>query len=307
MVEIGQDQRLLERVHARLDEIGVGSFRASILNAFPGDIEEDRYAFINTQIERCRRLGIGLIRVNDSVGTLLPHTTAVLAANLVRDNPDTTFYLHGHDDRGMGTANSLVSVMHGFQMVEGGVGGFGNRAGLPVLEALATVFAGRGITVATGPLDVALLSRAAAVAEDVFMVLPDVYRAVSGMLVRNENAGIVNVPDYLGVDREVDYFLNPIGLFPRTVAQVLAEAGMPARWVRDEAFVGAVCARLLRHMEQDLYPRKRAGFDALIEHVRSFYTGIVRLEDVEQAALEELQAADRSGPARALTDAAAGS
>jgi hypothetical protein len=101
------------------------------------------------------------------------------------------------------------------------------------------------------------------------------------------------------------------------VAQILAGAGMPAQWAQDEAFVGAVCARLLRHMEHDLYPRKRAGFDALAEHVRSFYTGIVRLEDVQRAALEELQATDRSArpvavaapdaPLRRLSDATVGS
>ncbi|WP_232663446.1 hypothetical protein [Pseudonocardia sp. TRM90224] len=292
MIEIGQSENLLERVHERLAQAGVHRFRASILNAFSGDVDEEQYLFIDEQISRCRQLGIDLVRINDSTGTLLPHATAVLAANLVHDNPDMQFYLHGHDDRGLGTANSLISVMHGFQIVEGGVGGFGNRAGLPLLEALARIFQERGITVATGALDVEGLTKAAAVAEDVFMVVPDVYRPISGMLVENENAGIVNVPDHLGVRRSVEYFLNPIGLFPRTVHQMLTRAGVPTDRL-DEDFVERVCGRLRSHMEGAHYQEKRARFTQLLDEIRDFYTGIVRLDDVQRAALEELQTTPR--------------
>ncbi|WP_198659129.1 hypothetical protein [Nocardiopsis sp. FIRDI 009] len=289
MVEHRQDEKLLERAHEHLTSIGVGSFRASILNAFSHEIDEDRYAFINEQIARVRALGISLVRVNDSIGTLYPEATAVLASNLVRDNPDITFYLHSHDDRGLGLANSLSSVFHGFQMIEGGVAGFGNRAGLANLEVMSQIFAERGITVAGTELDTEKLSRAAALAEEVFMVLPNVYRPVSGMLVRNENAGIVNVPDYLGVSRPVDYFLNPIGTFPTTVAQVLENAGFPDRLIRDEEFVRQVADRLTEHMEDTLYPAKRERFDALLREVHAFYTDIVRLDAVHNAALDVLQ------------------
>ncbi|KAA2263494.1 2-isopropylmalate synthase [Solihabitans fulvus] len=289
MVEYRSDENLLERAHDKLLSIGVGSFRASILNAFAHEIDDDRYEFINKQIARVRQRGIDLVRVNDSIGTLYPDATAVLAANLVRDNPDITFYLHSHDDRGLGLANSLASIFHGFAMVEGGVGGFGNRAGLANVEVLSQIFAERGITVAGAPLDTAKLSKAAALAEDVFMVLPNVYRPVSGMLVENENAGIVNVPDYLGVSRPVDYFLNPIGLFPDTVGQILANTGLPSEYLADEEFLAAVTNRLVTRMEHELYWEKRAKFDELLRQVTDFYTGIVRLEDVQTTALEVLQ------------------
>jgi 2-isopropylmalate synthase len=137
--------------------------------------------------------------------------------------------LHGHNDRGLGTANSLTSIFHGFQTVEGGVAGFGNRAGLPVIEALSQIFDENNITVASGALDREKLSEAARLAEDTYLAVPDPYRPVSGMLVRNENAGIVNVPDYLGVSRPVDYFMNQIGLFPVYVRQMLTESGLPDR------------------------------------------------------------------------------
>ncbi len=298
MVEHRQSEKLLERAHEALSSIGVGSFRASILNAFSHEIDEDRYAFINEQIERVRQLGISLVRVNDSIGTLYPESTAVLASNLVKDNPDITFYLHSHDDRGLGLANSLASIFHGFQMVEGGVAGFGNRAGLANVEVLSQIFAERRISVAGTVLDTEKLSRAAALAEEVFMVLPNVYRPVSGMLVRNENAGIVNVPDYLGVSRPVDYFLNPIGIFPTTVAQVLENSGFPEEYLRDEEFLAEVTRRLVGYMEDTLHPAKRERFDALLHQVREFYTDIVRLDAVHNVALEVLQ--DRSSTAVAL-------
>lgn len=298
MVEHRQEEKLLERAHERLTSLGVGSFRASILNAFSHEIDEPRYAFINEQIDRVRGLGIGLVRVNDSIGTLFPETTAILAANLVRDNPDISFYLHSHDDRGLGLANSLASIFHGFQMIEGGVAGFGNRAGLANLEVMSQILSERGITVAGTELDTEQLSRAASLAEEVFMVLPNVYRPVSGMLVRNENAGIVNVPDYLGVSRPVDYFLNPIGTFPSTVSQVLENAGFPEPLTRDEEFLQAVADRLTGHMEDTLYPAKRERFQQLLREVHEFYTDIVRLDAVHEAALDVLQ--ERS-PDRAVT------
>ncbi|GAA3391118.1 hypothetical protein [Streptomyces roseoviridis] len=289
MVEYKQEERLLERAHEKLTSIGVGSFRSSILNAFSHEIDEERYAFINEQIERVRRLGINLVRVNDSIGTLLPHATGILAANLVRDNPDVTFYLHAHDDIGLGLANSLASVFNGFSMVEGGVAGFGNRAGLANVEVMSHIFADRRITVGGRTLDSKKLSEVAHLAERVFMALPNVYRPISGLLTQTENAGIVNVPDYLGVTREVEYFLNPIGLFPVTVGQILGNAGMPEEITSDEKFLAAVCDRIKNYMEKDLYERKRAHFEELVRQVHEFYADFVRLDDVQTTALEVLQ------------------
>jgi 2-isopropylmalate synthase len=292
MIEIDQENELFERVVEKLSKIGVGKFRASILNAFSSTVDEERYAFLNHQIDRCRKMGITLVRINDSVGTLLPQTTAVLAANLTRDNPDMTFYLHGHNDRGLGTANSLTSIFHGFQMVEGGVAGFGNRAGLPVLEALSQIFDENNITVASGALDKDKLSEAARLAEDTYLAVPDPYRPVSGMLVRNENAGIVNVPDYLGVSRPVDYFMNQIGLFPVYVRQMLTESGLPDQYTKDDEFIAAVWRRLYDHMEK-LYWQKRERFTELSGEIEDFYRDIVRLEDVELAALEVMHQRER--------------
>ncbi|MEC3956880.1 2-isopropylmalate synthase [Nocardia sp. CDC153] len=288
MIEIDSDKRLFERVVERLHSIGVRKLRSSLLNAFSITVDEDKYEHLNRQIDRCRQQGISLIRINDSVGTLVPDATAVLAANLVHDNPDFTFYLHGHNDRGLGTANSLTSVFHGFQMVEGGVAGVGNRAGLAEIESIAATFADNNISVTDGALDIEKLSEAARLSEVVFMTAPSPYRPVSGFLVRNENAGIVNVPDYLGVARPVDYFLNRIGLFPTYIRQILAERGMDPRVLADDDYVNDVYRRLAAHMDE-LFERKQREFDELVDNIEDFYRDMVRLDEVQHFALEALR------------------
>jgi 2-isopropylmalate synthase len=288
MIEIDSEHKLFERVVERLRSIGVTKLRSSLLNAFSSTVDEDKYQHLNDQIERCRQQGISLIRINDSVGTLMPDATAVLASNLVRDNPDVTFYLHGHNDRGLGTANSLMSVFHGFQMIEGGVAGVGNRAGLAELESIASVFADNNITVDAAELDVEKLSAAARLSEKTFLAAPDPYRAVSGFLVENENAGIVNVPDYLGVARPVDYFLNRIGLFPTYIKQILAEAGMSSEALDDDAFIDEVYTELANRMDR-LYEHKRTEYEGIARQVEDFYQDMVRLDDVQTCALEVMR------------------
>lgn len=288
MIEIDSENRLFERVAERLRSIGVGKLRSSLLNAFSITVDEQKYEHLNTQIERCRQQGISLIRINDSVGTLVPDSTAVLATNLVRDNPDITFYLHGHNDRGLGTANSLTSVFHGFQMIEGGVAGVGNRSGLAEIECIAAIFAENNIRVAAGTPDLDGLCRAARLSEDVFLTAPDPFRAVSGFLTENENAGIVNVPDYLGVSRSVKYFLNRIGLFPTYVRQILSESEFDSSTVDDDSFIDQVYERLAAHMDA-LHLRKRTEFAHLSRAIQDFYTEMVRLDDVRDCALEVLR------------------
>lgn len=282
MIEIDSENELFEHVASRLRGIGVGHLRASLLNAFSTVVDEEKYEHLMRQIERVRRQGVSLIRINDSVGTLFPDSTAILAANLVRDNPDITFYLHSHNDRGLGTANSLTSVMNGFQMIEGGVASAGNRAGLGQIEALAKIFEENDITVASGPLDVDRLARAARLSEETYLTVPDPYRPISGFLVENENAGIVNVPDYLGVERSVDYFLNRIGLFPAYLRQILLEQGFTSETLTDDV-VQAVFRELQGRFERQ-YATKHAEFRRLRAAIDEFYDDIVRLDEVVETA-----------------------
>ena len=287
MIEIESEHFLFERVAERLEKLGVGRLRCSLLNAFSTEVEENKYEHLMSQIVRARNLGINLIRINDSVGTLYPDSTAVLAANLVHDNPGTDFYLHGHNDRGLGTANSLVSVLHGFQIVEGGVAGVGNRAGLAELESITQCFQENNITVDTGPVDVDRVVEAARFSESIYLTVPAPYRPVSGFLVTNENAGIVNVPDYLGVTRKVDYFLNRVGLFPIYLRQILAEGGLNEGML-DSSVIDEVYNRMQDRFDQQ-YIAKLAEYERLVTQIREFHNDIVRISDVVELAKQVLQ------------------
>lgn len=215
MIEIDSARGLFEHVVEELHKIGVGRVRASLLNAFSTVIEEDKYEHLHGQVERARNVGVNLIRINDSVGSLYPDSTAVLAANLVHDHPDTTFYLHGHNDRGLGTANSLVSILHGFQIIEGGVAGVGNRAGLAELESITRCFSENSIAVDTGPVDVDRVIDAARFSDHIYMTIPDPYRAVSGFLVENENAE--RSIQYADIVNQIEHFYDDLVRLPEVI------------------------------------------------------------------------------------------
>lgn len=286
MIEIDTKNKLFEKVVERVQGLGVKTLRSSLLNAFSSTVDDDKYEHLMAQIERCRQQGISLIRINDSVGTLFPETTAVLAANLVQDNPDNTFYLHGHNDRGLGTANSLTSVFHGFQMIEGGVAGVGNRAGLAEIESIAAIFEDNKITVDSAELDLEGIYDAARFSEKAYLTVPSPYRPMSGILVQNENAGIVNVPDYLGVSRDVKYFINEIGLFPTYLKQILAENGVPEHRVTDD-LASKVYDRLSHEMT-DTYHQQSQKFEDLYNQIIDFYKPIFRLNYVGELGLKIL-------------------
>ncbi|MFB9777673.1 hypothetical protein [Brevibacterium otitidis] len=287
MIEIGSDEQLFEHVAERLRRIGVGRLRCSLLNAFSTEIEEDKYSHLMAQIDRARNVGISLIRINDSVGTLYPDSTAVLAANLVHDNKDMKFYLHGHNDRGLGTANSLVSILHGFQIIEGGVAGVGNRAGLAELESITRCFEENNIRVNSGPIDVDRVIEAARFSEQIYLTVPTPYRPVSGFLVTNENAGIVNVPDYLGVSRDVNYFLNRVGLFPTYLQQILVESGLSENAL-NPIVIESVYNRLQERFDRQ-YTAKLAEYERLVAQIDAFYDDIVSLTEVVDTAKQVLQ------------------
>lgn len=284
MIEIGEKERLLERVVEKFSEIGVQKFRASLLNNFSAGIDEDRYATIASQVERCVALGMDMVRVNDSLGLLYPEAMAVLAANLVHDYPKVSFALHAHDDRGLGIQNALVSVYNGFSMIEGAVAGFGNRSGLPSLEAIDLIFREKDISIDDAELDPAKLLEATSLAEEVFMTVPDIYRPVSGMIVNKENLGVLNIPDYLGIERRADYFLNQVGLHLNTIKNTLRSAGFEEALVEDERFVETVRATVEERMRQ-VHELKRTEWPVLLKHVESFYeSGVLDTTDIKSAA-----------------------
>lgn len=127
MITHKKEERLFERVVNQFVDLGARHLKASVLNNFTRGVDEQKYADICEQIDWATSLGIGTIRINDSVGKLYPEVTAELCERLVADYPGVTFCLHCHNDRALALANQLTSIYHGFTMVEGSLCGYGNR------------------------------------------------------------------------------------------------------------------------------------------------------------------------------------
>jgi 2-isopropylmalate synthase len=276
-----KEEQLLEHVVDSSRRLGATSFRASLLNSFSAGVDEAKYAQIRSEIDRCLTLGFEVIRINDSVGLLYPEAAAILAANLVHDFPGVNFCLHAHDDRGLGLANALASIENGFSMIEGAVAGFGNRSGLPQLECIELVLREKRIRVKDITLQPGRIRNVARLADEVFTVVPDVYRPVSGKLVNKENFGVLNIPDFLGVDREdIDYFFNPVGLYPATVTQILKEASFDERSVHDHRFVYAVRSAVEAKMWETAWIKGRV-FHEVLQRIDDLYgSGVVSPSDV---------------------------
>lgn len=284
MVEYQQNEQLLERVVEKFAALGATSFRVSLLNNFSSGVDEEKYAAITAQIERCVRLGFKIIRINDSLGRIYPETMAVLAANLVHDYPHLDFCLHAHDDHGLGLINALTSVYHGFNMIEGAIAGYGNRSGLPSIETLEKICREKDITIGDLPLDSQKLIAAAKTADEVFITIPSLYRPVSGVIVDKENLGVLNIPDYLGIERETDYFLNSVGLHQNTIVRTLQGAGFDGRYINDHEFIATVRETVKMQMKA-IYEHKRAEYHDLSQQVLSFYqSGVLGALDITETA-----------------------
>ena len=106
------------------------------------------------------------------------------------------------------------------------------------------------------------------------------------MVEPHENAGIVNVPDYLGVSRDVKYFINEIGLFPTYLKQILAENGVPEHRVTDN-LASKVYDRISHEMT-DTYHQQSQKFEDLYNQIIDFYKPIFRLNYVGELGLKIL-------------------
>lgn len=194
----------------------------------------------------------------------------ILAANLVHDFPNVNFCLHAHNDRGLGLQNALESIYHGFNIIEGAVAGYGNRSELPAIEVLAQIFKEKNIIIENIDFDIEKLHEAA-LADEVFMTVPNIYRPYSGLIVNKENLGVLNIQDYLGVDRETDYFLNNVGLHINTVKKTLQAANYDVNLIEDHQFISNILTQLEERMNT-IYSTKRVAFQVINDMISEFYT-----------------------------------
>jgi len=221
MITYRQKAGEFERAVEAFRSIGAVRFKASVLNNFRSGVSEQRYTEICRQIDWAASLGVEVIRINDSVGSLQPHVTQWLCSKLVKDYPQLIFCLHAHNDNGLALANTMQAIHSGFQMVEGALAGFGNRSGIAPLEQVVKLCQVNNIKLGSQELDLQGLVQAAHHCEEAFLQLPSVYRPVSGKFEMLSNYGVLNIPDFLETNDEKGYFVNYVGLHPQTIRQAL--------------------------------------------------------------------------------------
>jgi len=269
MVEHRAEEQLFERVFDKLEALGARRFKSSVLNDFTRGCGDAGYERIAAQLERGALLGIRAFRINDSVGKLYPEDAAELCGRLVVDFPELAFGLHCHDDRGLALANQLASLQHGFQVVEGSLCGFGNRAGITALEVLVSACRDRGIQLGEVPLELGRLCANARLAEEIFLAVPSTYRPVSGRFAGKTNFGVMNIPDFLRAEGERDYFLSVVTLHRETIARALVSHGFAAHEL-DDALLDATLEEV-RALIEARHAGARGRYAALVQAIEALY------------------------------------
>jgi 2-isopropylmalate synthase len=270
MITHKEKDRAFDRAVESFRSLGATKLKASVLNNFRRGFDETKYAEIRRQIDWAVSLGIGIIRINDSVGALHPRLVTEMATRLLADYPDITFCLHAHNDMGLAVANTLAAVDAGFQMVEGSLAGFGNRSGIAPLEQVLNLCLHHGVEVGHHPIDMTKLIHAARRAEQVFLAVPNLYRPVSGIQETVSNFGVLNIPDFLETGDDKDYFVNYPGLHPVTIKRALDRHAPAFAASVDDAELWTVVHALRSEME-GMFDDTVRDYRAMVGHINEFY------------------------------------
>ncbi|ADZ89573.1 pyruvate carboxyltransferase [Marinomonas mediterranea] len=238
MINYRESQGTFKKAVDAFRSLGAGKFKASVLNNFRNGVEPEKYAEICRQINNALELGVSIIRINDSVGSMQPHITHQLCSTLVKDYPKTIFCFHAHNDTGLALANAMASIQAGFQMIEGSLAGFGNRSGIAPMEQVLNMCRVNNIKVGRQPIDMKKLLEAALLSEDIFMQAPNVFRPVSGAMETDSNFGVLNIPDFLGVPDKKNYFVNYPGLHPDTIKMAFKKCEIKNIYTEEEILEG---------------------------------------------------------------------
>ncbi|NHR06107.1 pyruvate carboxyltransferase [Chromobacterium haemolyticum] len=223
MITYRKNENEFEKALMAFKKLGAKKFKASILNNFRTSVSDQTYSAICQQIDWAISLGVSIIRINDSLGSLQPHITQWLCSKLVKDYPGITFCLHAHNDNGLAVANAMQSIQSGFQMIEGSLAGFGNRSGIAPIEQVLKLCLNNDIKLGNHEINLKKIIRTAQACEEIFLQPPNIYRSVSGIFETDSNYGVLNIPDFLEAKDEKSYFINLVGLHPNTIKQALKE------------------------------------------------------------------------------------
>ncbi|WP_317930668.1 4-hydroxy-2-oxovalerate aldolase [Halioxenophilus sp. WMMB6] len=98
------------------------------------------------EAKKMESYGAHTVYITDSAGYMLPTdvTERVVALKSVL-KPETEIGFHGHNNLGMGNANSIAAIQAGASRIDGSVGGLGAGAGNTPLESLTACLERMGI------------------------------------------------------------------------------------------------------------------------------------------------------------------
>ncbi|MED1419832.1 hypothetical protein [Bacillus smithii] len=123
------------------------------------------------------------------------------------------------------------------------------------------------------------------------MTVPNIYRPESNLVVNKENLGVLNIPDYLGLERKTDYFLDKVGLHLGTVQKALKSGGFSESLINNSDFIKEVREKVEEKMML-IAAEKQSKFEGIVSEIYEFYsTGVLGAKDIqeiaEQCALEK--------------------
>jgi 2-isopropylmalate synthase len=100
-------------------------------NGISGNPDEVRASrdYFDQMIEQCVRQGVSRIVVCDTNGGANPEEVSEVIGGLIERHPAAHFGFHGHQDRGLGIANTRAAVLAGAMHVQGTLIGTGERCG----------------------------------------------------------------------------------------------------------------------------------------------------------------------------------
>ncbi len=90
--------------------------------------------YVDAHIEALSAMHVRRIMLPDTLGLLAPAQVREFVARIIEKFPDRHFDYHGHNDYGLGTANTLEAAMAGVHGVHVTVNGMGERAGNVTLD-----------------------------------------------------------------------------------------------------------------------------------------------------------------------------
>ena len=90
--------------------------------------------YVDEHIEALRGMPVRRIMLPDTLGLLSPPQVREFVGRIVSTFPDRHFDFHGHNDYGLGTANTLEAAIAGAHGVHVTVNGMGERAGNVTLD-----------------------------------------------------------------------------------------------------------------------------------------------------------------------------